>query len=75
MNVHHRQLSDLIKLYAQPTQENDDRVRAFVRTCRIEVMSGITVTMPGMPSAKITDLEAFDKWRVGRFPRLYAPTE
>ena len=75
MNIHHRQLSDLIKLYAQPSAANDDAVRTFVRMCRREIMCGITVVMPGMPGGSFSDLENFDKWRVGRFPRLYAPAE
>ena len=75
MNIHHRQLSDLIKTYAKPSPENDKAVRTFVRACRLEVMCGTAVTMPGMPGGTYSDLKSFDKWRLSRFPRLYAPTE
>lgn len=75
MIIHHRQLSDLIKQYAQPSPENDKAVRDFVRTCRTEVMCGTVVTMPGMPGTTIADLKEFDQWRVNRFPRLYASTD
>ena len=75
MNIHHRQLSDLIKLYAQPSDDNDTVIRDFVRKCRTEVMCGTIITIPGMPGGRLSDLASFDKWRTSRFPRLYPPTE
>lgn len=75
MNIHHRLLSDLIKLYAQPSHENDKAVRAFVRECRLEIMCGTTVVVPGMPGGRFSDLNGFDNWRMSRFPRLYPSTE
>ncbi len=75
MNIHHRQLSDLIKKYAQPSPENDKAVREFVRMCRVEVMCGTAVTMPDLAGNTYADLATFDKWRTNRFPRLYPSTE
>jgi len=75
MRIHHRQLSDLIKTYAESTDDGDAAVRKAVRHWRTEIQCGNPVTVPGMPGGTYAETHEFDLWRTRRFPRLYPPAE